>query len=916
MPTSSSSIRPPSQKPASVEANPSWGKKAGLEGKEKWVSVKFVDKAEANTNAHGVRSYRFLNREYKVVWRDTGHDVSLHDRKVAQIAADKIRPSDMKEAILKDKSSGTTKPKQIEVHGDLLISPSAFDMARTVYDARGEAGFPDIHGEVRPTPDLSDILSETPIGAFSQTVAQRMEEVDMPSSLHDDLSHTLDYLKSAQKSMARAEEFAAKMEKGTLGQKDYAAMGHLLYEAKENFPLLLNYLAQMRERPGLTAKQTEVLDAVQTRIADMHMALANLMTLHSEHLPEAPPLSRNDRLNAHRLDVEGMENAVRLMAAREPKNAALSGTATHILSVLSAHKEAIGRVKADGSMENLELALSLPLMKKPSLRSNDVEALKSRFDAAFKKGTSPLPALHPRMTQKQMLSLFVTHELKRAGVKTQGGESLSSLFNRGRMQAMEQKPWPKIDHEIRSELDGKSQTFRSVIEPASHISKRLKDSYEGHGVVSSNRLSYKHAVNLASTKLYAEDGEVLYAGHRMGVLDPYNMGAKNLSQLSDGELEVMMQDLLVATGARKESAPQLVDRFRSSMIERRRISSLLRREGAKMQARDLAATMLVNAPDKLKRALQGETVDLPITCISLMTPDYLRRLGKSHKDEQTMLKTQRAALESLSAGGGALALQIRDRHGILKDVKVRARPRMMSFGVNAGALRSYSKLPRNREPFFRRLMGWGFSAKQNDPVLHDLLGKRGDILLGGEVAEAIQKSRSVIEQNSSHLQNLPADSPERRKILTLMEKESGKIAKLHQLGQQVKQIWRENSYREEGQDPYKMVSRLSALLYILDGSPVINCKSGKDRTGMHDSATKSLLATAELHGNVRAPDLPPDGQSRRIQTAFALHGGSLHMQRYNTGLPGYKTEGVPSLMKLMEKESVPIYRGGSKFVQS
>ncbi len=891
---------------------------------DRWIKVQFIDRAKAETGKDGAPRYRFAERDYhNIVWRDTGDALELHDRVVAQTLADKIRPRDTQPAPDAKRLAQTKEGGEIHLQGDMMISERDLKLARLVYDKRGADHFPNLFQErglrVPPQPTLSDLISDAGDILFRRTVEARMEETEMPPLARDNLGQAMDYLQEAREDLTRLETMGAKLHQGKLSGKDYGHFAQSLHAYKENFPLLLDYLSQIRQRPDLTPEQIEALQAVETRAADAHMALADLMTLHAEHLPDAPPLSRADRRGALQLDAEAMRNALGLMAARSPEDALLQESCRRLDPLLEAHGERLGRVSADEPPDDLALALRLPLTKKGEAASADREALKSRFDEAYRRDAPPMPSLHPRMTQEQMLSLFVRHEMARDGVDAKTLGNLKSLFERGRVQAMEEKPWPKIEREILCQRGRKEMSFRSVIEPAGLLSKRLSDPYLGRGIVASDRLQYKHAVNLAQSKLYGEKGELLYAGHRMGVLDPYEMTPKHLAGLSDAELEAMMKDLVIDGGLRSESPGRLVQRFRSSLAERRRLSSLMRREGARRQARDLAATMLLNDPEKLKMAMQGETVEMPITSISLMTPDYLRRLGKPAGDEQTMLKTQRDALESLANQGKPITVAIRNQHGILQEARMRVRPRILSFGVNAGALRSYKKLPGNREPLFRRLMGWGFSAKMNDPVLSDLLGKRGDILLGGEVAREIGASRRRLNQMASELAGLSPSSANHGKrraaLLARMEGETARMERLHQLGQQTKQMWRDASYLEEGQDPYDMVARLSALAFLLGQKPVVNCKSGKDRTGALDSAVKDLLAGAELHGSVHQPGIPPDSESRRRRAAFNLRAGSMEMQRYNTGLPGYKTEGVPSLMKLMEEQAVPVYRGGSAFVK-
>ncbi|MCK5894204.1 MAG: hypothetical protein KAG53_07295 [Endozoicomonadaceae bacterium] len=50
-----------------------------------------------------------------------------------------------------------------------------------------------------------------------------------------------------------------------------------------------------------------------------------------------------------------------------------------------------------------------------------------------------------------------------------------------------------------------------------------------------------------------------------------------------------------------------------------------------------------------------------------------------------------------------------------------------------------------------------------------------------------------------------------------------------------------------------MPSRLLLLMHFLGGTPISNCKSGKDRIGMLDVDTKLLAICCEWYGEVLEP---------------------------------------------------------------
>ena len=87
-----------------------------------------------------------------------------------------------------------------------------------------------------------------------------------------------------------------------------------------------------------------------------------------------------------------------------------------------------------------------------------------------------------------------------------------------------------------------------------------------------------------------------------------------------------------------------------------------------------------------RRPLAGETVDIDLSSISLLTPDSLRHMmGKSAGDEKTMLNHQTTAF-ALLGQGGAVELQVRDHEGTPRTVTANVNVRQFNFGVNKGAV--------------------------------------------------------------------------------------------------------------------------------------------------------------------------------------------------------------------------------------
>jgi phosphatidylinositol-4,5-bisphosphate 4-phosphatase len=119
-----------------------------------------------------------------------------------------------------------------------------------------------------------------------------------------------------------------------------------------------------------------------------------------------------------------------------------------------------------------------------------------------------------------------------------------------------------------------------------------------------------------------------------------------------------------------------------------------------------------------------------------------------------------------------------------------------------------------------------------------------------------------------------------------------------------------------GNDPYKMPARLAVLSHMTGSTPLWNCKSGKDRTGELDAEAKFLAAQIALTGDVPEPDAKLSEEDTRMFREFALNTGNLEIQQMNTGLAGFKTEGVGAITeRIGDAEAREFHRGASPFVK-
>ena len=345
---------------------------------------------------------------------------------------------------------------------------------------------------------------------------------------------------------------------------------------------------------------------------------------------------------------------------------------------------------------------------------------------------------------------------------------------------------------------------------------------------------------------------------------------------------------------RDRHVQEIVAEIKSKSAHRARYISEVRNLASRKMSREALSAAIVSDPAKLEAALAGETVAVTMNSVALVTPDWLRahHMAGGAKDERRMLQQQAQALQSLASEhspDNPVRLTIKDDNGQPKEIKVNLKVRTFNFGVNDYAL-AKTALPASF-PIWRKLMGWGFSAKLNNPQLNELLGPRNRNELGGAVSEKLQK-----------LERSADPKIQRRAVL------------LREAATQAKSIWKNRSFWSGNNEPYKMVSRLALTSHLMDESTLFNCKSGKDRTGQLDAEVKYLAAVGHATGHIPEPDSAHTAESRRMRTTFTLDAGNMEIQRINTGLPGYKLRNIPGLEAMREEGTKEIYEGGSDFV--
>ncbi|MBR4257494.1 MAG: hypothetical protein IKQ17_00515 [Kiritimatiellae bacterium] len=302
------------------------------------------------------------------------------------------------------------------------------------------------------------------------------------------------------------------------------------------------------------------------------------------------------------------------------------------------------------------------------------------------------------------------------------------------------------------------------------------------------------------------------------------------------------------------------------------------------RARETLIAAFTSNPSLVKKALgkPDETCKFVFNSVSLLTPDFARNIfGGKHEDEKTMLKAQTEAYQSLN--GKPIELEVKDENGKMVKVKIQPVITTFNYGVNWGGVGGLSAL----------FGGWGATKDMN---------AKGLVELNRFANTTLAEINSQIESS--------ADPAERQSL-------TKKAVTIRTLLRQINSIDQQKTYSSDGHEAYKMASRIAVLTNLLGGVPAWNCKSGKDRTGMMDVECKFLATLAALGKDIPEPGAQLNSEQKMLYRNLLLQSGNHEMQKYNTGIAGYKLEGVGSITeRIGDIAAQRMFLGASKIVNS
>lgn len=543
-----------------------------------------------------------------------------------------------------------------------------------------------------------------------------------------------------------------------------------------------------------------------------------------------------------------------------------------------------------------------------------------------------------QVNERALAQASVAAVLKDGNDKSLAGKKIKDRFRITLNQVFKSRDNPVIERvlpiPVRT-VDDKASTTTSINvtcrqAPARVLTASLARQYASdriEGVNCHDDMQHQHALNLYRSTLQDEEERPLLSMIRHGVHSATALTPAGIKALTDEELGKIALDLCDACGdsglqrirgeaikvvhtagsdakyevsAATESAayspeglkqagayvrrttrhqgiphslrnslgPSLLDRLRMAANQRRALESA-------------QAALTCLPPQELQRIAGSQTVPVVrLASVSLLTPDTVRGVLKGPtKDEGLMWQDQQAAWQALSAGDGfEMDIPVESPSGDTKHGAGIAERQAQTKRVKVKLDIAAFNIPVNKWGAHPVTGDWslmvGNSHEANDAAIEKLIGplpvNRAAIKSwspGGWVGEALRS---------------PGLAQDRKDLL-------------HALARQVAEICIEPDAGTKRQaDPYRLVKRLLVLVHETGlAAPMVNCRSGKDRTSEAETQARQFALEASVRGAADLPsiDLAP-GVSDDIQRLQLWNlqqgGGSREIQHWNTGFAGTK----------------------------
>lgn len=300
--------------------------------------------------------------------------------------------------------------------------------------------------------------------------------------------------------------------------------------------------------------------------------------------------------------------------------------------------------------------------------------------------------------------------------------------------------------------------------------------------------------------------------------------------------------------------------------------------------------MVISDPFILKEAETysiHHPLALEVLSINLQTGDRVRSMSSPILGN---LYNERLHIEEQGKAWKAISDKIHevkyyDTEGSMRGAFVKPSIHSVNFGVNSIALEGLGAFG----PQSRILGSWKNNMAMNKETFEWLFGENASLVLLGKVGNFL--SNPFIQNDA--LKN-----------------------RVYELATQIVDIYNKGAYASMGNEPYKIVTRLAYMCYLMGMKVAFNCKSGKDRTGMMDVETKFLVTRTCVEGKVPPVDENLTQEHQEALYMLAVFSGNHEMQKMNTGIAGYKPDNSQTIQRLGGEWVTTYLRGPSVFVSA
>ena len=428
--------------------------------------------------------------------------------------------------------------------------------------------------------------------------------------------------------------------------------------------------------------------------------------------------------------------------------------------------------------------------------------------------------------------------------------SLQRLVDAHDFLTAQELPWGGIVRRVEVP-PGPGATSTAVVEsrviPGTAFGECLARGYSwDENATLEDTVLYGRVPGLAQTTLTNATGQILFRGLRRGFIGTKYLNARALADLSDADLERLVSELVMVKqqGESPENHRRRVAghcrKIRSDCTEADRAAEAVCYKASARMCNDSAVAALCSDPDKLQRAMGGETADIKLFDVSLFTQNDCRP-WVSHRGQHFVWQ---ARLPN--------SLNLRGPNRALCQVSIKASIRQFALCVEDQGhdLSIYSDLTRG---------------------VVQLLGGMGSREPGGDLLARVDELRSRAAQLGPELaaggheqvRTLPPGAldqsvgPQARNRIDSLQAEMSRLDRqaraLEQAGRQLKDLWREHDGWPTGAEAYGAAARLALVAYLMGETPLLSCPTNRDYNKRLDAEVKILATVTDCRGGQVPP---------------------------------------------------------------